>query len=78
MVNVFKYPSLETLTSVKAVENNDVLDVDINDEGAKLTAVIPDALKLVSLRGRTLGTVIQTVSSSTMHKKHTLQFRAFR
>ncbi|KAI8331918.1 hypothetical protein BC941DRAFT_359755 [Chlamydoabsidia padenii] len=78
IVNVFKYPSLEKVATVQVVENNDVLDVDINDEGAKLTAVIPDALKLVSLRGRTSGTVIQTVSSSTIHKKHNLQFRAFR
>ncbi|CAO3597264.1 unnamed protein product [Absidia cylindrospora] len=78
IVHVFKYPTLETVAKVQVVENNDVLDVDINDEGAKLTAVTPDALKLISLRGRNIGTVIQTVSASTVHKKHKLQFRAFR
>ncbi|ORZ23073.1 WD40-repeat-containing domain protein [Absidia repens] len=78
MVHVFKYPTLETVVKVQAVENNDVLDVDINDEGAKLTAVTPGALKLISLRGRNIGTVIQTVSPLMVHKKHKLQFRAFR
>ncbi|KAI8078799.1 quinon protein alcohol dehydrogenase-like superfamily [Halteromyces radiatus] len=78
VVTTFKYPSLEQVSRIQVVENNDVLDVDMNDEGAKLTAVIPDGLKLISLRGRTAGTVIQTVSASTVHKKHTLQFRSFR
>ncbi|CAO3591295.1 unnamed protein product [Absidia cylindrospora] len=77
LANVYSYPTLELVVKVQAVENNDVLDVDINEENAKLTAVVPDALKLISLRGRNAGTIIQTVSVSVV-SKHKLQFRAFR
>ncbi|ORZ23331.1 quinon protein alcohol dehydrogenase-like superfamily [Absidia repens] len=77
LANVYSYPTLELVVKVQVVENNDVLDVDINEENAKLTAVVPDALKLISLRGRNAGTIIQTVSVSVV-SKHKLQFRAFR
>ncbi|ORX48294.1 WD40 repeat-like protein [Hesseltinella vesiculosa] len=78
MVHVFEYPSMTTLTSVQVVEGDDVLDVDINADSTKLTAVTPQALKLINLRGRHAGEIIQSVSSAVIDKKSKLQFRGFR
>ncbi|CAO3616053.1 unnamed protein product [Cunninghamella blakesleeana] len=81
VVKVYKYSSsssIEELTSVQVVENDDILDVDFNTEDSKLTAVVADGIKLINLRGKNLGNVIQTVSASTVHKKYKVQFRAFR
>lgn len=63
---------------MQVVENDDILDVDFNTEDSKITAVVADGLKLINLRGKNLGSVIQTVSASTVHKRHKVQFRAFR
>lgn len=77
-VTVFKYPSMETLTAVDVAKNEDILDVDINPENAKLTCVLANGLKLINLRGKSQGTVIQTVSAATIDKKRKLHFRSFR
>lgn len=79
-VNVFKYPSFESISSepITVSEDDEVLDVDINLEKEKLTCVLRDGLKLVNLRGKNVGQVVQTISSSTIVKGGKSQFRAFR
>jgi prolactin regulatory element-binding protein len=79
-VNVFKYPSFESVSSgpITLSEVDDVLDVDINLEKEKLTCVLRDGLKLVNLRGKNVGQIVQTISSSTITKGSRSEFRAFR
>lgn len=78
-VQVFKYPDFESVSQAIAVSKDDeVLDVDINLENEKLTCVLRDGLKLINLRGKNVGQVVQTISSATIIKKSTAHFRAFR
>ncbi|CAO0801481.1 unnamed protein product [Mucor circinelloides] len=78
-VQVFKYPDFESVSPAIAVSKDDeVLDVDINLENEKLTCVLRDGLKLINLRGKNVGQVVQTISSATIIKKSTAHFRAFR
>ncbi|KAK4512764.1 uncharacterized protein ATC70_003470 [Mucor velutinosus] len=78
-VQVFKYPDFETISPAVTVSQDDeVLDVDINLENEKLTCVLRDGLKLINLRGKNVGQVVQTISSATVIKKGTTHFRAFR
>ncbi|CEP16695.1 hypothetical protein [Parasitella parasitica] len=80
-VQVFKYPEFESISQAITVsedENDEVLDVDINLESEKLTCVLRDNLKLINLRGKNVGQVVQTISRSTITNKDTVQFRAFR
>ncbi|KAI9482956.1 MAG: WD40-repeat-containing domain protein [Benjaminiella poitrasii] len=78
-VNVFKYPEFEPLSKpITAAVDDEVLDVDINLEKEKLTCVLRDALKLVNLRGKNMGQIVQTISSSSIIKNGAAHFRAFR
>ncbi|KAL9558123.1 hypothetical protein MBANPS3_001072 [Mucor bainieri] len=78
-VQVFKYPDFENVSPAITVSQDDeVLDVDINLENEKLTCVLRDGLKLINLRGKNVGQVVQTISSATVIKKGTAHFRAFR
>lgn len=79
-INVFKYPSFESISSEPIIVSNDdvVLDVDINLENEKLTCVLSDGLKLINLRGKNVGQIVQTISSSSIIKGNKSQFRAFR
>ncbi|KAI8060271.1 quinon protein alcohol dehydrogenase-like superfamily [Gongronella butleri] len=78
MVHVFQYPSMELVTALQVIDNDDVLDVDINSENGKLTAATPMALKLINLRGRQMGNVLQTVEAKAVLKGANMQFRGFR
>lgn len=76
---MFKYPEFENVSQAITVSKDDeVLDVDINLENEKLTCVLRDGLKLINLRGKNVGQVVQTISSSTIIKKSAAHFRAFR
>lgn len=78
-VQVFKYPEFESISQAITVSKDDeVLDVDVNLENEKLTCVLRDGLKLINLRGKNVGQVVQTISSSTIIKKSAAHFRAFR
>lgn len=78
-VNVFKYPEFESLSSPITVSEDDgVLDVDINLEKEKLTCVLRDGLKLINLRGKNVGQVVQTLSTAQIVKNTKTNFRAFR
>lgn len=78
-VNVFKYPGFEAVCDPITVSTDDeILDVDINLEKEKLTCVVRDGLKLVNLRGKNVGQIVQTISTSSVAKNERLHFRAFR
>ncbi|KAI8638978.1 WD40-repeat-containing domain protein [Parasitella parasitica] len=81
-VQVFKYPEFDSVSQAITVsedEKEEVLDVDINLENEKLTCVLANNLKLINLRGKNVGQVVQTISSSTIIiRKNTVKFRAFR
>lgn len=79
-VRLFKYNSLEPYCDpIRAAENDEVLDVDISLEKDKLVCVVKDALKLVNLRGRHMGEIMQTISPAKLDKKkRQLQLRGFR
>lgn len=78
-VNVFKYPEFEPICDPITVSTDDeVLDVDINLEKEKLTCVLRDGLRLINLRGKNVGQIVQTISSATVVKNEKTQFRAFR
>lgn len=78
-VDVFKYPKFESISSPITVSKDDeVLDVDINLEKEKLTCVLRDELKLINLRGKNVGQVVQTISTSNIVKNNKTNFRAFR
>ncbi|KAI8992122.1 WD40-repeat-containing domain protein [Mycotypha africana] len=78
-VNVFKFPSYESLCQrINVVENDEILDVDFNLEKEKLICVLRDALKLINLRGKNTGQTVQTIPSSTLIKNMKSNFRAFR
>lgn len=79
-VRVFKYDSLELYCDpIRAVENDEILDVDISLEKDKLVCVAGNALQLVNLRGRHTGKVMQTIPPAKLDKKkRQLQLRSFR
>lgn len=78
-VDVFKYPEFESISSPITVSKDDeVLDVDINLEKEKLTCVLRDGLKLINLRGKNVGQVVQTISTAQIVKNTKTNFRAFR
>ncbi|KAI7907685.1 WD40-repeat-containing domain protein [Cokeromyces recurvatus] len=78
-VNVFTYPEYEPLSKPMIISTDDeILDVDINLEKEKLTCVLRDALKLVNLRGKNTGQIVQVISSSNIVKNSITHFRAFR
>lgn len=79
-VNVFKYPEFESISQqpISVVEDDEVLDVDINLEKEKATCVLRDGLKLINLRSKNVGHIVQTISTSTIDKKNKANFRAFR
>ncbi|KAG2206872.1 hypothetical protein INT47_007629 [Mucor saturninus] len=78
-VNVFRYPEFEAICEPIQVSTDDeVLDVDINLEKEKLTCVLRDGLRLINLRGKNVGQIVQTISATTVVKNEKTQFRAFR
>lgn len=78
-VQVFKYPEFEPVSTPITVSTDDeVLDVDINLEKEKLTCVLRDGLKLINLRGKNVGQVVQTISTANIVKNIKTNFRAFR
>ncbi|KAL0088233.1 hypothetical protein F4703DRAFT_1502010 [Phycomyces blakesleeanus] len=74
---VFKYPSFES-NGPTIKFDDEVLDVDIGLENDKLTCVTRDAIKLVTIRGKNSGKILQTLPVSAINKKRRLQFRSFR
>lgn len=78
-VVVFRYPEFEPISEPMTVSTDDeILDVDINLEKEKLTCVLRDGLKLINLRGKNVGQVVQTISTSSIVKNQKTEFRAFR
>ncbi|KAG0187031.1 hypothetical protein DFQ28_006950 [Apophysomyces sp. BC1034] len=77
-VHLFQYNSYNLKQSMTTNLKDEVLDVDINLENDKLTCVLRDGLKLVMLRGKNAGQVIQTLTASAVSKDLGLQFRYFR
>ncbi|KAI8888490.1 hypothetical protein K501DRAFT_291621 [Backusella circina FSU 941] len=79
-VDVFKYPSLKSICDepVSVVADDEILDVDINLEKEKMIAATRDSLKLINLRGKNVGQIVQTISSTTAVKNNKVNFRAFR
>ncbi|KAG2231068.1 hypothetical protein INT48_001729 [Thamnidium elegans] len=78
-VHVFRYPEFELLSEPMIVSTEDeVLDVDFNLEKEKLTCCLKDGLKLINLRGKNVGQVVQTISTKSIVKNQKTQFRAFR
>lgn len=76
---MFKYPEFEPICSRITLSTDDeILDVDINLEKEKLTCVLRDGLRLINLRGKNVGQIVQTISPSTVVKNNKTQFRAFR
>jgi prolactin regulatory element-binding protein len=79
-VDVFKYPSLKSICDepISVVTDDEVLDVDINLEKEKMVSTTRDSLKLINLRGKNVGHIVQTISSATAVKNNKVNFRAFR
>ncbi|KAI8990348.1 WD40-repeat-containing domain protein [Pilobolus umbonatus] len=78
-VQVFKFPGMESICEeITVCAGDEVQDVDINLENEKLTCVSRDSIKLVNLRGKNIGQIIQTISSSTIIKNSKSEFRSFR
>ncbi|KAI9365817.1 WD40-repeat-containing domain protein [Pilaira anomala] len=78
-VVVFRYPEFEPISEPMTVSTDDeILDVDINLEKEKLTCVLRDGLKLINLRGKNVGQVVQTISTTSIVKNQKTEFRAFR
>ncbi|KAI9275107.1 WD40-repeat-containing domain protein [Helicostylum pulchrum] len=78
-VHVFQYPGFDLLTEPIIVSTEDeVLDVDFNLEKEKLTCCLRDGLKLINLRGKNIGQVVETISTNSIVKNEKTQFRAFR
>ncbi|KAI9023860.1 quinon protein alcohol dehydrogenase-like superfamily [Phycomyces nitens] len=74
---VFKYPSF-TSNGPAIKFDDEVLDVDIGLDNDKLTCVTRDALKLITIRGKNAGKVLQTLPAASIDKKRKMQFRSFR
>ncbi|OBZ85761.1 Guanine nucleotide-exchange factor SEC12 [Choanephora cucurbitarum] len=80
-INVFKHPEWDSLSPepIRISTDDEILDVDINLEKEKLVCVVRDRICLINLRGKNIGKVVQTItSSSTVKNMGTVHFRAFR
>ncbi|RCH79150.1 hypothetical protein CU098_000855, partial [Rhizopus stolonifer] len=78
-VSVFKYPELEALCKpIQVCTDDEVLDVDINLEKEKMVSVVRNQLSLINLRGKNMGTTVQTMTSTSVIKQGASYFRAFR
>ncbi|KAI8376356.1 quinon protein alcohol dehydrogenase-like superfamily [Radiomyces spectabilis] len=77
-IHVFKYPEFEAHMDKVELEKSEILDVDISDDNAKLACVSRDALRIVRLRGKNAGEIVQTIHASSLEKKQKVEFRSFR
>lgn len=76
---MYKYKEYtKVCPTIQASEKDEVLEVDIALENDKLVCTLRDAIKLVNLRGRNAGKVMQTVSPAALDKNRPLEFRSFR
>lgn len=76
-VHLLKYPDLEPSFDPVNV-GDEVMDVDIALEKDKLVCVLRDSIKLINLRGRNAGKIIQSLSPAAVDKKNKVSFRAYR
>ncbi|KAI7865622.1 quinon protein alcohol dehydrogenase-like superfamily [Spinellus fusiger] len=76
-VQVFKYPTLAPHSPVVSL-GEEVVDADIGLENDRLVCVLSDSIKLVSLRGKNSGQVLQTCPASVLYKKCKVELRAYR